>query len=173
MEPIRVSENGHVIEYRLDDLIKFHGFQFHCGLTIAYRAMQAALPELSDDRCPDRRGITVGAAFQGPGARDAIEMVTRAVSDQRFDDYRGQHVGQEAPTGHFAFEFRYGERTVCAVMRPGHVEDEFIALAKTVNRSDEQQKKFAVVRAAMIDHMRATPASDLFETLLASEARPD
>ena len=58
-------------------------------------------------------------------------------------------------------------------MRPGHVEDEFIALAKTVNRSDEQQKKFAVVRAAMIDHMRATPASDLFETLLASEARPD
>lgn len=171
MQPIRIAENGKIIEYGFDDLVKFHGFQFHCGLAIAYRAMQVAIPQLADEAVPDRRKITVAAAFQGKGALDAVEMVTRAVSGDRFGPYQGTRTRQEAPSGHFTFEFQYEDRSVCAEMRAGHIEPEFLDLARKAEKSPEELQRFAVVRAAMIEHMRTTPASEIFETHVTSSIR--
>jgi hypothetical protein len=39
---------------------------------------------LADGAPPERREIAIRTAFRGPGARDAIELVTRATTDGRY-----------------------------------------------------------------------------------------
>ncbi len=53
-------------------------------LVAAFKAMQRAFPLLDPDGPVERREITVDTAFRGPGGRDAFEMVTRAVTEDRF-----------------------------------------------------------------------------------------
>jgi hypothetical protein len=50
----------------------------------AFKAMQRALPILDPNGPVERRQITVHTAFRGPGGRDAFEMVTRAVTGDRY-----------------------------------------------------------------------------------------
>ena len=80
------------IEISFDDVKKYHGTRSLCGLTVGYTVLGAAWASLSDGEPLDRNDITVETAFGGPGARDAVEMVTRAVSREAF-----QLVGNKQP----------------------------------------------------------------------------
>ena len=72
------------IEITFDDVKKFHGTRSLCGLTVGFTVLRAAWASLSDGKPLDRNDISVATAFPGPGARDAVEMVTRAVTRGAF-----------------------------------------------------------------------------------------
>ena len=78
---LEVVERGAVLRFSFEDVLRYHGGHSPGGAAIAYQVLARALPELG--AC-ERRAIEVETAFGGPGARDAFELVTRAVSDGRY-----------------------------------------------------------------------------------------
>ena len=60
--------------------MKNHGPGSPGGVATAFKVLQRAFAVLSPDQSPERRSIAVRTAFRGPGTRDGIEAVKRAVS---------------------------------------------------------------------------------------------
>ena len=79
-ETIRVQERGRIIEFSFDDLMRYHGPGSPGGVANAFKVLQRAFAVLSPDEPPQRRSVEVRTAFRGPGARDGVEAVTRAVT---------------------------------------------------------------------------------------------
>jgi hypothetical protein len=63
----------------------------------------------------------------------------------------------------FVFELTYREHTVTLIVREGIVPDEFIALARTDPRSDEQEARFSALKLAMVEHVMALPADEVYD----------
>lgn len=70
--------------FSFEDVMRYHGPGSPGGAAHAFKVLERALPLLDPDGPCERREIVVETAFGGPGARDAFEMVTRAVSGDRF-----------------------------------------------------------------------------------------
>ena len=64
--------------------MRYHGPSSPGGAAHAFKVLERALPLLDPDAPCERREIVVETAFGGPGARDVFEMVTRAVTGERF-----------------------------------------------------------------------------------------
>src|SRR5215208_5019061 len=78
---LELTERGAALRFSFDDVLRYHGGHWPGGAAIAYKVLERALPELGP--C-ERREIEVATAFGGPGARDAFELVTRAVTGGRY-----------------------------------------------------------------------------------------
>src|SRR4029450_8532349 len=83
-EALTVEERGRTITFTFDDILRYHGGHSPAGVAMAFKVMQRSFAMLSPDGPPERRSIIVRTSFRGPGARDAFEAVTRAVSDGRY-----------------------------------------------------------------------------------------
>ena len=84
-EAITLAERGREIRFTYDDMVRFHGHGSPGGVAHAFKLLQRALPLLDPAAPCERREIGIVTAFGGPGARDAIELATRAVSGGRFE----------------------------------------------------------------------------------------
>ena len=80
---IEVVERRRVIAFSFDDMLRYHGGGSPGGVAHAFKVLERALPLLDPDGPCERREIVVDTAFGGPGARDAFELVTRAVTGDR------------------------------------------------------------------------------------------
>ncbi|MGH3624754.1 MAG: hypothetical protein ACRDQ5_23690, partial [Sciscionella sp.] len=80
MTVIEVRDGDEVISLSFGDLVKYHGRSSIGGVAHGFKAMERGLPLLCAGQPPDRYDIDIQTAFDGPGARDAFEMVTRAVT---------------------------------------------------------------------------------------------
>jgi hypothetical protein len=80
---IAVLERGCRLAFWFADLTRYHGPRSPGGVAHAFKVMERAFPLLDQDAPPERREITVETALGGPGARDAFELVTRAVTGGR------------------------------------------------------------------------------------------
>ena len=126
-----VLDQGGSISISFDDLLKYHGRSSIAGVAHAFKAMERAFPLLSPGQPPERYDITVESGFSGGGARDAFEMVTRAVTGDRYrvaPDLAGPEV-PEAPGGRFFFRLGYRGTVVDLALHDGLVPEEFIRLA--------------------------------------------
>ena len=83
-DTIEVVDRGERIRFSVADVMKYHGPGSPGGVAHAFKVLERALPLLDPDGPCERRQIVVETAFGGPGARDAFEMVTRAVTDDRY-----------------------------------------------------------------------------------------
>ena len=81
---IDVMERGRRIRFSFEDVLRYHGPGSPGGAAIAFKALERALPLLDPSGPCERREIIVETAFGGPGARDGFELVTRAVTGERF-----------------------------------------------------------------------------------------
>jgi hypothetical protein len=81
---IVVLEQGLELSFSFEDMLKYHGGGSPGGVAHAFKVLERALPLLDDSGAVERRAIHIATAFGGPGARDGLELVTRAVTDQRF-----------------------------------------------------------------------------------------
>lgn len=81
---IEVVDRGRRITFGFDDILSYHGHGSPGGAALGFKVLERALPLLDPDGPCERREIVVETAFGGPGARDAVELVTRAVSGDRF-----------------------------------------------------------------------------------------
>jgi len=113
---------------------------------------------------PERREIMVRTAFGGPGARDAFECVTRAVSEDRFVvDSTLERPERGRTLERFVFRLAYRDRTVTLAVREGYVTDEFIELARKEGRTAEETARLDLLKAEMATRVMAVPAVDVYD----------
>lgn len=163
MDSITVFEAGRPVTFTFADIMRYHGPGFPGGVVHALKAMQACFPLLSDTP-PERREIHLLTAFSGPGGRDAVEMVTRAVTEGRMVVDRGlggKNVIDEPP-GPYLWRFTYRDRTVEAVINPGHVREEFVRLGATPDRTEEQEARLTALKTEMADRLLPLPGGTIY-----------
>ena len=163
-ESLVVQELGRTWEFTFDDMVRFHGGGSPGGVAIAFKVLQRAFGLLSPEAPPQRRSIVVRTAFRGPGARDGIEAVTRAVSDGRFTVDRGLvRADRGRLLEDFVFEIDIGGNTVTLALRLGFVTEEFIDLARTEHRTSDQEERLNVLKALLAQTVMDAPAEEVYE----------
>jgi hypothetical protein len=161
---IEVADQAEALAYTFEDLMRYHGPGSPGGVAHALKVMERALPLLEPGGLPQRREIEVQTAFAGPGARDAFEMVTRAVTEGRYvvdDALARPELGSTRER--FVFRLHYRARTVTVVLRDGYVGEEFIALARTEQRTEAQESRLTVLKREMAQLLLATPAAEVYD----------
>jgi hypothetical protein len=161
---VEVCERGRRIAYSFEDLLKFHGPGSPAGVAHAYKVLERALPLLAPDGPAERREIAIETAFAGPGARDAFEMVTRAVSDQRFrlePSLARPELGRARER--FVFRLAYRDRAAFLVAREGFVTDAFIDLARTDPRTEAQERQLDAMKLELAERVMAARAEDVYD----------
>ncbi len=161
---IEVVERGRLLGFSFEDLIKYHGPGSPGGVAHAFKVLERALPLLDPAGPCERREITVETAFGGPGARDAFEMVTRAVTGDRFHlDPALARPARGRALERFVFCLAYRGRGVTLALREGFVTDEFIDLARTEERTADQERRLDALKLEMADRVMARPAVDVYD----------
>jgi len=167
-----VRDHGDVISVSFDDIVKYHGRSSIAGAAHAFKAMERAFPLLSPDQPPDRRLVEVDSGFPGGGARDAFEMVTRAVTGDRYrvaPELAGAGV-PEAPGGHFFFRLRYGTAVVDLTLRDGLVPPEFLAVACKEAPSAAEAAHAGRLKEEMATRLLRLPSDEVYDADVASRA---
>jgi hypothetical protein len=126
--------------------------------------MERAWPLLDAEAAPERREITIETAFGGPGARDAFECVTRAVTGDRYvvDPALGRPERGRARE-RFVFRLGYRGRTVTLAVRVGFVTDEFIDLARKDGRIAEEDGRLEHLKREMAQRVMSAAADEVYE----------
>ncbi|MFY9805636.1 MAG: hypothetical protein WCC65_13360 [Pseudonocardiaceae bacterium] len=164
LRTIKVEDQGAALTYSFEDVMRYSGPGSPGGVAHAMKVLERALSLLSPGDLPERREIEVQTAFAGPGARDAFELVTRAVTEGRYvvDDALARP--ERGPTRErFVFRVGYRGRSVTVVLREGYVSEEFIALASTDQRSAEQEDRLTVLKSEMAELLLATDAAEVYD----------
>lgn len=161
---IVVLDRGESIRFSFEDALKYSGPGSPGGVALAFRVMQRAWRLLATDEALERGEVTVRTAFAGPGARDAFELVTRAVTDGRYAVDPALARPERGPVlERFAFRIGYRDRTVTILLREGFVTEEFVELARKDPRTVEETARLEVLKRALADLVMATPAAEVFE----------
>jgi hypothetical protein len=163
-ETISVRERGRVVEFSLEDMLRYAGPNSPGGVAHAFKALQRAIAVLSPDAPPQRRSIAVRTPFQGPGARDGFEAVTRAVTDDRYTvdtALTRPELGRLRQS--FVFEISIADRTVTLLLRDGFVTEEFIDLAGKPERTESDESRLDELKAQLAQRVMAAPAEDVYD----------
>jgi hypothetical protein len=161
---IEVAERGSPLVYTFEDLMRYHGPGSPGGVAHAFKVMERALPLLDPANLVERHEIEIETAFAGPGARDAFEMVTRAVTEGRYvvdDALARPELG--ATRERFVFRLGYRGRSVTVVLREGYVREEFITLARQEGRTAEEESRLTVLKQELADRLLARPATEVYD----------
>ncbi|HEY0399458.1 MAG TPA: hypothetical protein VGF00_13775 [Acidimicrobiia bacterium] len=163
--PLEVRDHGDLLRFSFDDLVRYSGRTSIGGVAHGFKVMERALPLLEGGTAPDRIDIAIESAFGGGGARDAFEMVTRAVTGGRFRiDTDLAPEGPPSPMGRYVFRFSHRAGTVVQLtLRPGLVLDEFIDLATRGPESPAEEQRLADLKQQMADLLMSLPAADVYD----------
>ncbi|MGI8983795.1 MAG: hypothetical protein ACR2HM_04565 [Acidimicrobiales bacterium] len=168
MTTLVVLDQGETIAISFDDLLKYHGRSSIAGVAHAFKAMERAFPLLSPGEPPDRYDVTVESGFAGGGARDAFEMVTRAVTGDRYQQISAPAgtKAPEAPGGHFFFRLGYRGAAVDLVARADLIPAEFVQVAcreaPTPAEADHAQR----LKEEMAERLLELPADEVYDATL-------
>ena len=161
---LRVRDEGTTLDFTFEELLRYHGPDAPGGVAHAFKVMERAFPLLADDAIPDRRRIVIETPFPGPGARDAFEAVTRAVTGGRYvvdPDLAQPALG--ADRARFIFRVRAGAKSVTLALRPGHIREEFLALAGNPVRTAEENARFAELKREMANRLMGLTADAIYD----------
>ncbi|MGZ6643871.1 MAG: hypothetical protein ACXVFT_18870 [Solirubrobacteraceae bacterium] len=174
-DTIEVVDRGERISFSFADVMQYHGPSSPGGAAHAFKVLQRALPLLEPDGPCERREIVIETAFGGPGAHDAFEMVTRAVTGDRFRvDPALARPERGRALEAFVFRLSYGERSATLSVREGFVTDEFIDLARTEHRDAEQERRLDALKREMADRVLARSAGEVYDAVVSERpARGD
>lgn len=163
---LEVVDAGTPLRFTLADLMRYHGPAFPGGVAHGFVAMLRAWPLLAPDARPQRREIRLDTAFPGPGARDAVELVTRAVTEGRYvvDPALGRP-DRGTTLERYVFRFAHGDRTVRLEIREGFVTDEFIALSRKPGRTPDEEAHLDVLKQEMADRLLAVPPDQVYDVV--------
>lgn len=163
-ETILVQERGQMLEFSFSDMLCYAGPYSPAGVAHAFKVMQRAFALLSPNQPPQRRSVSVRTAFQGPGARDGFEAVTRAVTDGRYTiDLALARPDRGRLLQSFVFRIAIGGRTATLLLRHGFVTGEFIELASKPDRTQAEETRLDGLKAQLAQRVLAAPAEDVYE----------
>jgi hypothetical protein len=161
---IALTDHGRRLEFTFDDVLRYHGPDSPGGAALGFKALERALPLLDPDNPVERRGIEIVTAFGGPGARDAFELVTRAISGDRFRlDSALARPERGRALERFVFAFTYRGVTTTLLLREGFVTDEFIDLARTDPRDADQERRLDQLKKELAEHVMSRPSGDVYD----------
>ncbi len=161
-----VLDKGRLLSFSLDDLMKYHGPGSPGGVAQAFKILERGLALLDPDAPCERREIHVRTAFGGPGARDAFELVTRAVTGDRYVVDQSLSRPERGRTmERFVFELTYRDRSTTLIVREGIVPDEFIELARKDGKSDDEKARLEQLKLEMVDRVMGLPADEVYDVL--------
>jgi hypothetical protein len=161
---IVVEDQGQRIAFSFEDMMRYHGPGSPGGVAHAFKVLERGLPLLEPEGPPERREITVQTAFGGPGARDAFELVTRAVTEERYVvDLALERPERGRALARFVFRLRYRDRVSTLVVREGYVTDEFIDLARRSDRTPAQESRLTTLKRAMAEKVMSAPAAEVYD----------
>ncbi len=161
---LRVQEDGRPIEFTFDELLHYHGHSAPAGVAHAFKVMERAFPLLDPDGPVERREVEITTAFAGPGARDAFEAVTRAVTGDRYTVDAALEQPERGPTmANFVFHLTYRGRTVRLQLRPGHVSEEFIELVRKPDLTDDEDERLRRLKLEMADRLLGQDAAEIYD----------
>ena len=164
MTTLRVREGGEDLTYGYADLMAYHGFGFPGGVAHGFKVLERALPLLAGGAPPERREIHIRTAFRGPGARDAFEMVTRSLTDNRYVvDAALERPERGETLARYVFELRYRATTLRLQIRDGLVRDEFIALGRKPQRTTDEERRLTYLKQEMAERLMSTPAAEVYD----------
>ncbi len=168
MTTLVVLDRGSSISISFDDLLKYHGRSSIAGVAHAFKAMERGFPLLCPDGPPERCDITVESGFPGGGARDAFEMVTRAVTGDRYRlaSEPARTEAPEAPGGHFFFRFGYPGTVIELVARAGLVSGEFLQLACKEGPTPAESVRSQQLKEEMAERLLSLPADEVYDAVL-------
>ena len=159
-----VVERGRRLAFSFEDLMRYHGPGSPGGVAHAFKVLERALPLLQPEGARERRELTVRTAFGGPGARDAFELVTRAVTGGRYAvDPALARPERGRARERFVFRLGHRDRVVVLDLREGFVTDEFIDLARTDRREAAQERRLDALKLEMADRVMARPAEAVYD----------
>lgn len=163
---LKVAENGTVIDFTVEDVMKYHGPGFPGGVAHAVKVLERALSILSPESPAERREISVATAHRGPGVRDAFEAVTRGVTDDRFTvDPELERRDRGETLERYVFELAYRGATVRLEIREGFVVDEFITLGRMAGRTAAEEERLTVLKQEMADRLLEAPADQVYDVV--------
>ena len=161
---LEVAERGRVLRFTFDDLLRYHGPGSPGGVAHGYKVLERALPLLGPDGPCERRAIGVRTAFGGPGARDAFELVTRAVTDGRFVvDPALARPARGRALERFVFRLDHRGRAVTLALREGFVSDEFVDLARREGRTAQEERRLDRLKLEMAERVMAHRAGEVYD----------
>ena len=163
-DTIEVLDRGRPIEFSFEEMLNYHGRGSPGGVANAFKVLERALPLLDPDGPCERREIVVETAFGGPGARDAFELVTRAVTGERFHLDPGLARPERGRTlERFVFRLGYRDRRTTLALREGFVTEEFIDLARTEERTAEEERRLDALKSELADRIMARAADEVYD----------
>jgi hypothetical protein len=161
---LTVRDGGETLAFTFADLLRYHGPGSPGGVALAFKALERGLPLLAAGGLAERREILVETAFAGPGARDAFELVLRAVSGDRYVVDPGLERDDLPRTrGRFLFRLTWGGRTATMIVREGFVSEEFVELAGRGERSARQEDRLRALKTELAGRVIAAPADAVFD----------
>jgi hypothetical protein len=171
VDRVTVSEDGRTLEFSFDEMVRYNGGDSPAGVAVAFKALELALPLLSEDDVLERRELAVETAFAGPGARDAFELVTRAVTGGRYVvDPALANLSIGRARERFVFTLRYRDAGVTLTLRDGFVTDDFIALTRQLSRTAEEEELLTEMKAELAACVMAARAEDVYDVTSAAQA---
>lgn len=166
---IFVLEEGREISFSFEDMLKYHGGGSPGGVAHAFKVLERALPLLETGGGVERREVTIETAFSGPGARDAFELVTRAVTGERFRvDPALMLPALGRARERFVFRLRRRRRAVTLILRPGFVTDEFVELTSRDLRNADDERALAAMKSDMATRVMSAAAAAVYDVATVS-----
>lgn len=163
-ETLLVTERGQLLEFSYTDMLCYAGPYSPAGVANAFKVLQRAFAVLSPNQPPQRRSVVIRTAFQGPGARDGFEAVTRAVTDGRYTvDLALTRPDRGRLLRSFVFQISIAGRAATLLLRPGFVTAEFIDLAGNAERSQTADAHLDQLKAQLAEQILAAPAEDVYD----------
>jgi hypothetical protein len=165
MTTLVVLDHGEPISIAFDDLLKYHGRSSIAGVAHAFKAMERAFPMLSPGEPPERYDVIVESGFPGGGARDAFEMVTRAVTGDRYGLASEPAAAEapEAPGGHFFFRLGYRGTVVDLVARGSLIPGEFVQVACRETPTPAEADRARQLKEEMAERLLSLPADEVYD----------
>ncbi len=159
-----VVENDRELSFSFEDMLSYHGGGSPGGVAHAFKVLQRALPILETDGGVERRAIIIETAFGGPGARDGFELVTRAVTGERYTvDPSLARPERGRARERFVFSLRHRARSATLTLREGFVTDEFITLTRQEQRSAAEERTLTVMKADMAACVMSAAAPEVYD----------
>ena len=163
MSVLHVLDRGQALAFSFEDMLRYHGPGSPGGVAHAFKVMERAFRLLEPERPLERRELTVATAFGGPGARDGFELVTRAVTEDRYVlEPELARPERGVTLERFVFRVGYRERDVTLTVREGYVPDELIALARK-ERTTAEEQRLDVVKAEMAELVMSSRAAEVYD----------
>lgn len=161
---IVVVDGGREIAFSPEDMLRYHGYRSPAGVAHAFKVLERAFGALSAGVPVERREVAIETPFAGPGARDAFELVTRAVTEQRYRVDPSMARAELGPARErFVFRLRYRDQLVNLALREGFVSEEFVALADRRHRSSAEEDRLAVLKAETAARVLAARAEAVYD----------